>query len=620
MGINKTFESRPIMRILSILTFIFIFSFSSIAAHDGLKNPSATYQLSSDFQRALELYENSDFLEAARLFSEIQTVEAQLFTGKSYFAAGHYLMAKNFLQRVPSSAPDEIRDDALFTLALCDFQAKNFGASLDLLHRLKNNGYSENLREEAGSLYTQILDYITTEQRKSAFYQSRLDNVRFDIVESSFRRLNRAEGLALVSAAERSLLVSRDSLALEDLRNWADSLPDERDDVVRYAPAPEGIMYNVGLALPEFDITEPEYAVSQGLYYGVLMAAEEFNRRNDNRKISLHHHNPDTELGPQKAVTEFAWNHNADFIIGPLFSQSAYEMAEMAKRYQIPLIPPLANSDDLNFHNPYVFQINPTSEKRGIAMARFAVRQLRMDSLAVISELNTPGAIEAQAFRQEAERLGATITHFFLRDFASRGYDVSDVTPWFAGSEQFIDTTRYELRKVDALYLAFTGDAAPTLINLIMNNLEATRSNVTILGNQELQNIDMSAQRHRRFDMFYTEVFDLNMERDEVKLFIEDYQNLTGIEPNMFAYLGYDVGTYLFQTLEKVQNPIHMKRAIISQPRHRGLIMDIHFNRDHVNDMLKIYEIKPGGDELFNLREYRERKAEEEERRQRRSN
>lgn len=605
-----------------LLSFLILFSVltSPFAFDTPDPHTSESFYQSSDFQRALVLYENSEFLEAAAIFADIPTAEGQLFAGKSYFAAGHYLMARNFLQRVPASAPAPIIEDALFTLALCDFQARNYGSSLDYLHRLTRNATQSDLRDDSRELYEQILNFLTKEQRKSAFYQSRYDQVRYDIITSGFIWMNRADAMALAESASRSLLIGKNEEDVAELKNWAASVPESRPDSLRFAPAPHGMVYNVGIALPEFLPHEPEYAVSQALYFGVLMAAEEFNRRNDNRKISLHHHNPDNPLGPENTMTNFAWNHNADFVIGPLFSESAYRMAALAEQYQLPLIPPLANSDTLNIANPFVFQMNPTSEKRGTAMARFAVRQLRMDSLAVISELNTPGMLEAQAFRKEAERLGAHITHFFVRDFASRGYDVSDVTPWFAGSEQFIDTTRFELRPVDALYLAFTGEAAPTLINLVMNSLEANRSRVTILGNQELGLMEMSAQRHRRFDMFYTDVMHSNPQSTPVQLFTEDYRNLTGTEPNMFAFLGYDVGTYLFQTLEKVQNPAHMKRAIPVQPRHRGLIMDIHFNRDHVNEVLRFFEVKPEGNELFNLREYRERKAAEREEEEARRN
>lgn len=595
--------------------FALVFFLSSSMGLSYENPESGNYSIQDDplFQEALTRYENSDFLEAARLFSQVQTAEGSLFAGKSYFAAGHYLIARNYLNNISANAPDAILEEARFTMALCDFQAKDFGSSLDLLYRLSTSASDNDLRTDSERLYNQILGYITVEQRKKAFYSSRINAVKSDIVTSAFDLVDRATALSLLRATEKSLMISKDSLAFNNLVQRADTLPEERSDSLRYPPAPDGIMYNVGLALPEFDPSENEYAVSQGLYYGIMIAAEEFNRRNDNRKISLHHQNPDgKDYGPEHSMVHFAWNHNADLVIGPLFSESAFRMAPLAEQYQIPLISPLANSDTLNLNNPYVFQTNPTFEKRGKSMAQFAVRQLRMNSLAVIVDSSTPGMREAQAFRNEAERLGAHVTHFFADDFAASGFDVSEYTPWFAGSEQFIDTTKYHLKPIDGLYLPFTGETAPTLINLILNNLEATRSRITILGNQELGSMTMSPQRHWRFDMFYNEVFLMDPEREAVKLFNEEYRNITGAEPNMFAHLGYDVGTYIFQTLEKVQNPAFMKQAIKTQPRHNGLILNIDFNRDHVNDLLHIFEIKEDGNEPFNLREYRERKREEE--------
>src|SRR5699024_10436046 len=116
-------------------------------------------------------------------------------------------------------------------------------------------------------------------------------------------------------------------------------------------------------------------------YFGYIMAAEKFNRRHTDKKAFIRYQNTGTSMDSAAyALTNLAWNYNADVVLGPLFSDQARSMARMAEQYQIPLVAPLANSDTLNIDNPYVYQANPTFISHGEKMAAFAVNQLKMDT------------------------------------------------------------------------------------------------------------------------------------------------------------------------------------------------------------------------------------------------
>lgn len=547
----------------------------------------------AEFDSALELYQEGRFMEAAQRFSEIDIPEAHLFTGKSYFAAGQYKLSNHYLSRVPNNAPEQVYDDSRYTMALNDFQTGNFGRSLDRLHLIKNDASTRTLSRAANRFYNQTLDYLTIEQRREAFSQSTLPEVQLELVTSSFNWVDKQTAETLVGALERSLIALQDSAAVQNLKSRVNRI--RSNSRTRYAPAPDGITYNIGVALPDSE-DENILDVSRSMYYGLSLAVEEFNRRNDNRKIALHYANPDGELhGPEHVMTGFAWNHNVDMVIGPLFSESAFRMTALAEQYQIPLITPLANSDTLNLDNPYVYQINPTFSERGRAMARFAVNELGLRNLAIISERFTPAEQEAHAFRDEATRLGANFVHIFNSNYEARGYDVSQVTPWFAGDTLYVDTEVVELKPVDGLFLAAGSAGAANLIDLVITDLEATRSTVTVLGNEEMGNVEMSAQRLRRLNIYYPETFHTDEGRDDVKNFRVDFQNHAGMDANRFAFLGYDVATYLFKTLEEVHNPARLKDAIKRQPEHNGLTIKIDFNNGHVNRGMRIFHLRPEG-------------------------
>ena len=565
-----------------LLSLLFILYDVSLAQSDQTR-----------FDEALELYQEGNFKHAAVKFAEIDIPEASLFTGKSYFAAGQYNLSSHYLSKVPSNAPAQIYDDSRYTLALNDFQTGNYGRSLDRLYLLKDDASTRSIRSNAENFYEQTLDYLTIEQRKKAFAQSTLEDVQLDIVTSSFKWVDQQTAGSLVSSLGNSLISLQDSARIQSLHRQVSRM--NANSPSEYAPAPDGITYNVGIALPESDDQNVQN-VSRSMYYGLAVAAEDFNRRNDNRKIALHFANPDGhEDGPEHIMTNFAWNQHVDLVIGPLFSESAYRMTALAEQYQIPLITPLANSDTLNLDNPYVFQVNPTFAERGKAMARYAVNELGLRNLAIISERYTPAEEEAHAFHSEATRLGANFVHIFNENFEARGYDISQVTPWFAGDTTYVDTEEFDLQPVDGLFLATGGQGATHLIDLVITDMEAMRSNVTVLGNEEMGNVEMSARRLQRLDIYFPEIFLTDESKEDVINFRIDYKNLSGMDADMFSFLGYDVANYLFATLEKTHNPARLKDAIKNQPRIEGLTVNIDFNNSHINQAIRIMNATSSG-------------------------
>src|SRR5690625_7874539 len=90
-------------------------------------------------------------------------------------------------------------------------------------------------------------------------------------------------------------------------------------------------------------------------------------------------------------MLEMIWYDRADSIIDPVFSSSAEILAHHADAYEVPMVTPLVNSDQINRGHNFTFQLNPTFGAHGEHMARFAVLELGLDTLAVISQQDALG-------------------------------------------------------------------------------------------------------------------------------------------------------------------------------------------------------------------------------------
>ncbi len=558
------------------------------------------------FDRALGFYRESQYDSASLLFSRIDTPEARLFAGKSYFATSNYPLARNSLRKLTRNDDPRFFDEARYTLALTGFQTRQFGNSLDLLYNLKSRPAYQNLHRDADRLYQQIMGYLTTEQRKIAFLQSENPRVQLDLLRFGLDHMSRAEARQLFDALHPYFEATVDTNILAAVQRRIQGLPTRSG--AAYGKAPSGIVYNVGVLLPAAEPGSPEWLVSRSLYHGYLLAAEEFNRSQDDKLVRLHHmETSDTSLTLEAAMARLAWQYHADAVIGPLFSDAAYRIRDLAEYYQIPVIPPLANADTINISNPFLYQVNPTFEARGRAMANFAVTQLKLDTLAVITQSNQPVAREAREFRNEAERLGATVIHYFSEDFEARAFEVGHITPLFAGNrrlvERYFDDEDFELIPVKGLYISVTGGGSEQLIDLILNDLQAFRSSITILGNEEMAHIDIDDTRRRQFDIYYSSFFHQNDDNRDAYHFRNNFQALAGYRPDNFAHLGYDVAGFLFHSISDFENPARIKQKLRSRPRYEGVITSIDFRGTHINQHLHFLYIERDGAVLFEFPE-----------------
>lgn len=561
-----------------------------------------------EFNEALELYEQAEYLEAASLFQDIDTPEAILFTGKSYYSAGHYHQSLHHLNRLPGELPGSVRDEAHFTRALSHFQLGDFARSLDRLVHINETAGTFGTGQDARRIYETIMNYLTLEQRRQAFHRSDNLQVQEDLVAYALEWVDWPTSEQLVDMMVNTIGPLQDPERIEEIRSMVPERPDdtlqpleptdaiERRHPPRFGPAPEGMIYNIGVALPALEQDAPEHRVSQSLFHGFHVAAERFNQRNEDRRIILHHANTAADsLDGASALSHLVWQHNIDLMLGPLFSEEALEMADAVEQYGVPMVPPLANADSINIANPYIFQPNPTFRKRGRAMARFAINELEMDTVAVIAESDADGLQEAFAFREEVQLLGGHVSKFIVENFRTIGYDPSEVTPWFSSDEEYIDEEEYELVPADGLFLPFTTEGAPTLLDLVLTDLEAMRSELAVLGNQQLGGVDIRQSQRERFDIYYTETFHESDDEDHLEEFEEEYRNMSGHEPDMYAYVGHDIASQLFQTLEQVYNPANLKHHLRGRDTYEGLIQDIRYDADYINDRLQIMKHSPDG-------------------------
>lgn len=577
-----------------IVIFFALVNLNSVMAIDEFSSLKNEGNQQNTLQRGLSEYQSNNYQRAIEILSEIDEPIARLFLAKSYYGAGEFASAIEVSSPLSQRPPIQIANEAQFTRALSHYQRKEYSLTLDLLYFLSNDAVEVSLREDANELYSSIVDYLSFNQRISILRNNRNINIKLDVVQKEFiSRYTSAQATELIRTFERSSY----GQSTDRIRNLARSLPETLVELPNLSHVPPGTVFKIGIVLPGFEDDEADRMVSSGIYGGLLLAADVFNRANSDRKVKLIFKDSEkfsARMG--NVVNEFVEEDYVDVIIGPLFSEQVAQLSGLVDRRKIPLFAPLANTITVSDDNQYVFQINPSFKARGRQFAQFAVRDHGASRVGIISERDTYSQIEATAFRDEVQRLGGTVVHFFNENFAARGYSVGHLMPWFANNQALIqDTINYRAESLDAVFLSFSSDVAETLLDLTLTGLEAFNPDYMVISNETMTYLDHSLNRIRRLNMVYADTYFLN-EGDEIAInFRYDYQNRTGSDPTIFSHIGYDIGMYYLSLLDLVGNPDNLRDYMHLIEPFDGIATTIYFGDEQMNKSLQFFKLTREG-------------------------
>lgn len=567
---------HPALRRIFFLIIFLAFSFSTIP----------TLQAQS-FEEGLKYYQQENYREALDVFNQITTPQGYLFTAKSLYALRQYREAQANLNNIPEDAPPALYYEAQYTSALVNFQQKKFSEALSKLYNVYNAGLSGDLNFNANQLYGQILNYLTGPQRLAAMRNITAPEVKFDLLESGLGKIPYSEARQLyevfVESTDNDEWSDKASEFESSLRNQQ-AYREKYGQSVNQLEPPTGTVYTLNVALPAFQPQESEFEIVKTLYFGAVLAVDEYNDQNRNTKAYINFTNTDGSSEIRSDLQRFVNEQYGDAVIGPLFSNQAKSMVPLVTELQLPTIAPLAN-DNLNAQNSYLFQANPTFTLHGKQMARYAINELGLNNFGIIAQRNSNGATSAEAFRDEAESLGARITHYFIEDLQTNQYAISNYTSRFGSAS----------RPIEAVYAPFTGRSALTLIDLLIRDLRSmNNAGLTILGSQEYQNLDFRSSKYQNLELYFSSSTYQTNRSVQLSRFKNDYKRKFGTTGNQYSMIGYDVTRFILNALQKVGNPQLLRSALLNYPEYRGLVRNIHFDGGNVNKAVGIFGISSG--------------------------
>ena len=286
-------------------------------------------------------------------------------------------------------------------------------------------------------------------------------------------------------------------------------------------------------------------------------------------------------------------------IIGPLSSAEAVGIAAYADIANIPLICPTASEKGLTSISDMLFQLSPTPERMGEAMADFVTDQFGLDSVAVLAPLDNYGKQVSDGFVRRMSEKGGTV--FFQkfyprgsRDFRRFMLDLKDeLLPDTFVAEIFLnadgDTMEVEEipLNVPALFLpAYTSE-----LKLLLPQLRFYKINTILLGTDSYGEDEIVEMRESKDNPIFFASKSLFLPEDTAWLkFNYLYQTKFEEAPDRVAAITYDAANLVLDCVrEGLYTSEDIWRCIKAKGVYEGASGIIDFNAQRENVRVPIY-------------------------------
>src|SRR5262249_55540572 len=167
-------------------------------------------------------------------------------------------------------------------------------------------------------------------------------------------------------------------------------------------------IYRIGAVLPFKGEAE---AYGRAVKSGLLLALDDINEKGINGKkldILFEDEESNPEVAARKTA-EMISKNGVPLIIGGVTSNVALAMAPVCEKNKVVMLSPTASSPKLTGAGQYIFRNYPSDTVEGRVMADYAVRRMKIKSVAILYIDNEYGKGVPDVFTQEFKNLGGVI-------------------------------------------------------------------------------------------------------------------------------------------------------------------------------------------------------------------
>ena len=385
-----------------------------------------------------------------------QVIERKFNQAVENYNEGKYATTSTILKRLLADNPLSFEEPSLLLLLKSQValdqteQAKE--TARVFFAKFPKTIYLVNIMETLGDLY---VNESAFESAYRMYHRSRSLSSNFKTTNKIDSKLLKLIKVRLPSSILNEMLIlesKKESINIHLLAkansNMLNGLPDEAaiilnkidplflpdiyalfyENLLRRSYEPPSAVLMVGIVLP---ISGKNAKEGEAFLSGFYAGEKSFNK--DNQRLSILV--KDTRSNDLQAIID-ARNlekmNQIKTIISPLNEQSSLAITSALSNTDLPIILTNTQQNDLSNINSKTFHFNSTLATQGKMAARYAVNQLGLKFLAVVSPADQNGEIQTDAFIKEVDLLGANVV----------------VSEWYSGQPKNLKRQFKNIRRI----------------------------------------------------------------------------------------------------------------------------------------------------------------------------
>lgn len=574
------------------------------------------------FDQGLDAYRQANYTEAQNAFFKLLQAypegklktAAKLMLGKTYYKKGDYdgvgIVCENFFKNHPTSS---YLDDVHHLYANSLFRSQKYQEAVEEWLWVVYNSNDPRLKKVAGNYVFHTMDQYFSEREIRSFEQKYQDNIFNGLVTILRAKKFMATGQELrgQSLLKKFLREEPNHFYAEDAKRLLGELPAIAisDNVFVYFKPLEG------------DLKEIGDQIERGMRYAIT----EYRTRNEGAEVNLQ----PVELEESVVSALLAGSQKISSskpvcLVGPIDADQCAALSLLSKYEQRPYIVPLSSEVGFAALSPYAFQLTPDVETKGRFLGEYAVKELKLQKLAVLAPVNNYGRGFAQSFIEAVQANGGEIvtdqwyylgTQDFSRQFkairresffaefkALQDVSLSDsaiqesfkefMEEKFEEIEFGKDSTQIPATGIDGILIL----ATPQYISYLAPQFAFHNIDCAVLGNEGWNDPDQLRKFRQYIDgLIYITSRYYDKESWNYKEFMNRYRLQMQETPEQYHLLGYDIMKWILQNYRAGMGPEELRERLEGASLYQGILENIKFsNKPRVNDQLKVMKFSVG--------------------------
>jgi len=217
-------------------------------------------------------------------------------------------------------------------------------------------------------------------------------------------------------------------------------------------------------------------------------------------------------------------------IIGPGYSRNALRVAEVAQRFEVPMVATTATNPDVTMGGDFAFLAAFADTFQGEVMARFAREFLKAKTAALLTDSGDP--------------YSRGLSDFFEEHFTAMGGRVVVSETYATGDTDFsTQLTAIAAEIPDVVFMPGFTPEVPLAIKQARTTPQRNASAITatFLGGDGWDEQDLvSLGGEAMEDTYFSTLFSAEASDEASRDFVRAYQTQFGMVPDLYAAMGYD--------------------------------------------------------------------------------